>query len=720
MPANYQVASEQWERYVYCRDNGHLDFLAKARLCEDYFAGYPDLQWDPQVAAELRRQRRPNLTINKVLSTMSSIMGEQIDLRTEIAMKAAAGATSESADTLTKLFKYIGTKNQLPWARSEWFADGGITSRGFLDLRMNFEHSATGDATIDCLNPRNVIPDPDASEYDPDKWNDVIITQWMTADDIQHLYNEKDADLLRAKAQSVWEYGYDSIDQLRDRFGGTAAGGLSSFTSEHGGDDHVTRMIRVINRQYRKLGKKKFMIDLRTGDRKEIPDSFDRERIAATLAGANSQQPGRFVVEEYPCKRIRWTVSAEDIVLHDKWSPYRHFTVIPYFPIFRKGRTIGFVENLISPQELLNKVTSQELHVINTTANSGWKVKRGALLNMTADELEQHGARTGVVLELDDVKNAEKIQPNQVPQGLDLLSRKAENYIKSVSNRGDAQLGMTRADVSADQIEANTSAAQVGLKPALDNLARSDWMLARNLLDLVQDYYTDPRIMMVTNGGIAGDQTEIKINWPDPASGEILNDVTLGEYEIVVTSQQARQTLEDTTFQQAVSLRKELGVAIPDEFIIENSNLLGKTEIIKQMRENAQSDEAKMKKDMELMAAKLQLAEIKADTSKTEADATLKRSKAAAELAAMQKEIDGAPGEQEKAQQEMALEKEKHDQEMQFKRESHALDMEIEREKAAAKIEEQKMLAREKARMVKAQAIVAERQGPPGQEKKAA
>ena len=41
-------------------------------------------------------------------------------------------------------------------------------------------------------------------------------------------------------------------------------------------------------------------------------------------------------------RRIRWTVVADDIVLHDDWSHTP--TVVPFFPHFRKGNTIGPVE----------------------------------------------------------------------------------------------------------------------------------------------------------------------------------------------------------------------------------------------------------------------------------------------------------------------------------------------------------------------------------------
>ena len=134
-------------------------------------------------------------------------------------------------------------------------------------------------------------------------------------------------------------------------------------------------------------------VDVGTGDTRMVLPDWDAQRTAAHLPEPQSGADQKLV------QRIRWTVVADNVVLHDDWSPYKHFTVVPYFPYCRRGRTVGLVENLIGPQELLNKVSSQELHVVNTTANSGWKVKRNALQKMSVAELEQRGAQTGLVLE---------------------------------------------------------------------------------------------------------------------------------------------------------------------------------------------------------------------------------------------------------------------------------------------------------------------------------
>lgn len=694
MPRNARLSQEQWERYTYARDSGHLEFINKAKKCNAYFIGN---QWEEGVLALLRSQQRPAVTVNKILGTLSSIFGEQIELRNEIAFKARYGAPPGNADLLTKLFRVISYDNQMNWRRTEMFIDGTITSRGFLDIRMNFEQNIAGDVMIENINPSNVLPDPDADMADPDTWNDVMVTRWYTPDNIEVLYNKADADILRNRGSSLL-YGYDSIDTVTDRFGGQ-----SSLAQDHDDDPSVARYVRTIERQYKQLAKIVSVVNPRTGDRMIAPFSWSKDQIAAYVQTQRAAGIPVIVTEDVG-HRIRWTVTADDLVLHDDWSPYRHFTIIPYFPYFRYGATVGLVENLLDPQDLLNKSTSQELHVVNTTANSGWKVKRGSLLNMTTDELEQQGAKTGLVLELNDVADAEKITPNQIPQGLDMLSRKGENYIKSVSMRGDAQMGMTRADVSADQIEANNVRGEIGLLPALDSLKRTDHWIARSVLSLVQEYYTDHRIMTLTKDELTGDQEDIQINWPDPTTGEIQNDITLGRYDINVISQPARQTLETSQFEQAVMLKEKLGIPIPNEFIIQNSNLLDKTRLIQALREAAKSAEAEMQKKIQLMAQELELANMKAEAARLEAVTLREQATAAKTTAETQVLARGEPGEQSKAQMEMALDEEKHQQKMRHEEEMARLKLQIKQEEARLKRAQEMIKARNMAKKGDAEA----------------
>ena len=140
MPINTELAWKQWQRYAWARDNGHTRYMEKADKCERFFAGD---QWDARDRAVLEKVRRPVLTINKILSTVSNVLGEQINNRAEISFRPRSGAPSATADVLSKVFKQISDNNQLDWKRSDMFADGIIGSRGFLDFHSYFENAIT-------------------------------------------------------------------------------------------------------------------------------------------------------------------------------------------------------------------------------------------------------------------------------------------------------------------------------------------------------------------------------------------------------------------------------------------------------------------------------------------------------------------------------------------------------------------------------------------------
>ena len=663
MPINDQLASEQWIRFQYCRDRGHLDFINKADKCEKFFKGE---QWSVTDLNTLHLQRRPALTLNKIISTLGTLFGEQIYNRNETIFRPASGAREETAEILCKVWKQFSQRNQLPWTRSELFADGVIRSRGFVDMRLDFTDSMLGEIVLTNVNSKNVVVDPDADEYDPDSWNDVFTTKWITPQDVSILYNEDDAEYLKNLDGSAFPYGYDSIERVRDRFGGVLPlAGYYGVTEPYG----LRRNVRVLDRQYRKLDKQLHFVDVSTGDMRPIPNAWDRNRIATVIEKAQ----GRVSTTKKLVKRIRWTVTADNVVLHDDWSPYKHFTLIPYFPYFRYGATIGLVENLLGPQELLNKVSSQELHVVNTTANSGWKLKAGALKNMSIEELEQKGATTGLVIELDDIANAEKILPNATPQGLDRISDKAENHIKSISNISDSMQGFDREDVAAKAIQAKASRGSINMTKVMDNLERTDYIIARNWIDLVQEYMTEPRIMHITGDDVNRQSETIEVNTYNEATGEIENDLTLGEYSIIITSTPFRATLEDSQFEQALEMRKE-GVAIPDEVLIENSRLMRKADIVKQMQAQTSSPEAKKQQELQLRMQQAEVAEKEAQAQQKQADAQLKMAKTKAELASIELEASKGDGtevvqmelqlEAEKAQQEQALEREKAEDKM--------------------------------------------------------
>jgi len=634
---NYDPAQENVYRYAYMRDAGHRDFVLKARKCEEYFAG---LQWNPEDLAALAMSRRPALVINKVLSTIDRLVGEQLYNRSSIAFRPGkAGATGLVADTLTQLFMQISNNNKLPWARTDVFTDGVITSRGYYDVRIQVDDNMMGEVKVSRAPAETVLLDPDSGEYDPKEWHDVMTSRWVELRDIRKIYGNKKADMLGLMPDSYSPYDFAGDDFIKDSTFGrdTIAARTAGMSYLYTAYNDV-KYVRVMDRQWKELVSVPVFIDLMLGDIRPVPNNWNDEQIGYYI----QQNPNVRVIQRM-MKKARWTTTACNLVLHDEWSPYKEFTIVPYFPRLRNGRTIGVVENLLSPQQLLNKARSQELHILNTSSNSGWIVENGALVNMTETELETKGSETGLVLVVNKAGSIEKIKPNQIPTGLDRVAWKAEEDIKSISNVTDYMLGSAREDVSAKAVQFNQAQGGSGFAPLLDNLNKTDTLLAERILDLVQSFYSGPRLMHIA-GDRAGQQgTEMQLNMPQ-ADGSILNDLTIGEYGVVVTSEPESATMEQTQYEQAKEMRLELGIAIPDAYMIEVSALRDKDRLMQEISGEGTPEEEAAEKELEQRTAAAHLQKLEAEAADKSADAQLKSVRAAKEQIEVEKSALGEDG----------------------------------------------------------------------------
>jgi len=191
--------------------------------------------------------------------------------------------------------------------------------------------------------------------------------------------------------------------------------------------------------------------------------------------------------------------------------------------------------------------------------------------------------------------------------------------------------GFDREDVAAKAIQAKRQAGNTNLVKPMDSLTRSDYILARNVIDLVQEFYTEHRVLTITKDEATGETETFEVNAPNPDSQDaddaVLNDLTLGEYGVVVSSVPRRETLEDSQFEQAVSLR-EMGVALPDSVLIDSSRLVGKKDIIKQMEAASQSPEAQQQKQLQAAGVQAEVAKTQAEAGQKVADTALKHAKA--------------------------------------------------------------------------------------------
>ena len=560
-------ARRNQEQFKSARDAGHDEYVDLNKKCNDFYRGS---QWDDADKARLDQEGRPALTLNMVLSTVNAILGEQMDRKMEVRYTPRRSGAEDVAFELNMLTRAILQQNRYDDTEDLVFADGIITGRGYYDIRISYEKNLFGDIEIVAEDPVDVIPDPEAKDMDPKTWDRCFISRWLTPDAIGVEYGEEKAELLR---QLVDNNSISDSDDF-EYYDQTFAGG-----DNLSGENRPLRRARVIEQQYYKLTKALHWVDAESGDFRMVPFHVSEEE-----AQAFADQNGLHLMKR-PVRRLRMTVSVDQVLLYDDWSPYRTFTIVPFFPYFRRGQPFGVVENLLSPQELLNKTSSQELHIVNTTANSGWIVEEGSLANMDETDLEQRGAETGLVLVTRRTsERPEKIQPNQIPSGIDRISQKAAQTIRDVSAVSTSMLGLADKDISGRAQSTQIAQGQVQVGVVLKNLKRCRRVVAEKILELVQDFYTDTRFYsVVTDDDVLGKtEQERFINGVD-ANGEILNDVTRGQYNVDVSFAPVSGSAAEAQFNEAKLLR-EMGVGIPDYVMVQHSQLRNKQELSELLR----------------------------------------------------------------------------------------------------------------------------------------
>ena len=583
-PEEYNIVENQWQAYTRARDSGHLDWVEEARNFDNYYYGN---QWDDEIKQTLDAQGRPYYSVNLVLSTVNAVIGEYIKSRQDISfVPMGKGANQEAASSLRFLFKQIAINNKSEHKEKTVFEDGLIQDRGYFYYYLDFSDNAEGEIREEVLDPQDVIIDPGAKDYDPSTWNEVFISRWMTPDEIGALYGPEFRDQVELAAANG-TFGHDSLEWEAPNFGGDHFNTESFWQPD---TDEVKRVkrIRVIERQYRKLTRTGFFVDTPTGDMRRIPEGWGKDRVKAFAQQNDLQMLWK------PERRVRVTITADKLILHDGWSMFSKISVIPFFPYFRRGRPFGLVRNLIDPQDMLNKVTSQELHVVNTTANSGWIFTTGSLINMDRDDLATQGSKTGLVLEVAQGAEAPvKIQPNQIPTGLAEIGSKAGVFFREISGVNEAQLGIQRSD-SSKALDARKQGGMIQQEIIFDNLAKTRELRAELMLEMIQNYYSETRLIQVFKKNEDGDeeQQELEINQPvyvlDPetqeAVEEIRNDLTIGEYSVVIGTIPRRETYDEGLFDQLIQMR-EMGVQIPDHILIENSQLPNKADVVETVKQ---------------------------------------------------------------------------------------------------------------------------------------
>lgn len=582
---NRDKARDAFWRYHEVYQRGHDTYMRHVRRLEDFWLG-GGRQWREEDRLVLESEGRPCHEVNTVKSSVNQAAAYQMANRVDVSYLPKGGRGDEqTAKLLAKVSKHAFDNTRYRHHETDAFLDGLIQQRGYLDLRMCYEDSTLGELKVTTLDPMDVLPDPDAKSYDPDDWSDVIITRWLTEREIEGLYGKAAADAVKDGSNHyVDEDNFGTEDVERSGFGDLPP----SYACGRGWyqDGLRYRRYRIVDHQVNEY-KPTLVAIWPTGDVRVV-EGFSRERIAWMLERGISIVKRRM-------RRVHWRVCAPEVCFIDKTSPYEHLTPVPFYPYFRRGRTVGMVDDMVSPQEMLNKFISQYAHVVNSSANGGWQGEMDALANMKDDEFTENASKTGLILlRKQGTQPFTKIEPNKIPEGLDKMIDFAHRNLQVVSGVDETMTDAVKADMSGIAIQSLQYASQQKLALVLDNLSRTRQMVHARGLELIQKFMGNERVIRITET----DEYGIERNLPLALNqiqddGSVLNDLTVGEYDVAVTERPAQITFDNSEFEQIKAMREmNPPIPIPDAVVVRASTLADKSEIAEALKAQAGKQES--------------------------------------------------------------------------------------------------------------------------------
>ena len=563
----------------------HETWAIPAAECVNFLEGK---QWSEKDLKVLRDEGRPSITLNRIAPLYRILTGYFAQNQTEINYRPGDDGTSSDdvAETLTRMTKQVNERNHQRWVDAQVFADGIASARGYYDVRLDFEKNVLGEIALWPVDPFSVYPDCDAEYYEPEKWGRVTVNRWMSLEEIFRLYGP-------AAMAQVWGWGAQGsspssgiwADQFDDQIGperffkmtnylstdtttfDQIAGGTAAFQDYV---DKQRKLIRVLDVQRYELRNCRFFVDLATGQKKIIPDDWGDAKIGRLMEFAMLQfqilglEPTLDVgmgVE----KRVRWTVTAADRILFDRWSIYDSFTIVPYFAYFRRGQTRGMIHDLVDPQREINKRRSALLHIIMTTANSGWVWEKGALDPDQEAKVESHGGKPGLNLIYNQGRQPPKrIEPAIAPTSLERIIHMDETNLKEISNINDSATGSLDRVQSGVAVKARVKQSIVGNETYYENFARTQELLGYKILEIFQSHYTEQRI--IRTRGAMGIAEPVSIN-QQLGEGRIANDITVGAYTTAVESTPMAETFQQAQFEDLMKM-VEKGI-LPAQLVLD-------------------------------------------------------------------------------------------------------------------------------------------------------
>jgi hypothetical protein len=503
--------------------------------------------------------RRRQFSFNRVQRMINMVCGYQKQHRKSTMVTPVHVQDQQTADQMTKLLYYTNSHGNVLETISESFETSTIQGMGLLSTWIDYRKDCVnGEIVVDALAPAGVLLDSFCRKRDFSDCNMIWTRKYVSKKQLKTLLpgREKDLDLIRGSGgrdgkfmfqTESFNYGYQDLYIY----------------------DEIWRL---------DTRKQQMLVDTTTGECSEW-----RGKDADLRDFLQFYPQVILIDQEIPTVKLAIVVQGK--VMYNGENPL-HLDVYPFVPIWAYYtpnlnnfllRTRGITRDVRDSQYLLNRNRIAILDIQESQINSGWKYKENALVN--PKDVFMSGQGRGLALKAEaQMTDVEKIEAPTIPASMIQISEMLANEINQISGISEELLGSADDDKAGILSMIRQGAALTTLQGLFDNLDFAQKLLGKIHIQMIQQSFTPGKIQR-----ILGEQPS-----------EQFYNRSFGQYDAIVEEASLTSTQRQLALKQAVFLR-EMGVAIPSSYFIENMQIPEKDKLIKEIQatEEVQQSQAK-------------------------------------------------------------------------------------------------------------------------------
>lgn len=527
------------------------DWRTEARLAYLFRDGD---QWDETDKAQMKTDKRPALTFNRIGAMVDSVCGIEINNRQEVIYYGRGKEDLRVNEIYSEAGKWARDNCYADEEESDAFRDAATCGVGATETLMDYETNIDGDLKIVRRNPLQCAWSPYAQAKCLEDAREVYYWDYVKKEEVEKKWN---VDVLYSAEPNL---NTNTVEHQGDR--------ILVYDEDSWPDDKQKGQVLVLHYQCYKLEDVYRAVDPFTG--KEVKwDKAGFDDIAEKVKAVGME----FVEQPTAPNQIRYVKQKQRVYYRGfycgetelEWGKLpiqdgRGFT-------FRfitgkrdqvKKRWYGIVRPMIDPQQWGNKFLSLAVDIMARNAKGGVFVEEMALKDPKKAEEDWATPSPFIVLNEGGLAKIKERQAAQYPSGWDRLMNFTFESLHWVSGLNPEVLGMADKVQAGVLEETRKRSAVAILAPLFDALKRYRKSQGYLMLAYIREFLTDGRLIRIT-----GKQGDAKLM-------PLIRDENTTEYDVVVDDAPTSPDFREKVWAGLQSLLPALvrqGVPIPASVI---------------------------------------------------------------------------------------------------------------------------------------------------------